>query len=321
MDHSPITSDQTAFLGSLKFVRFALVVLVSICKKYAKWIQNLTRLAELAVGIRKQLPPSPSSHNLGPSSVEAFSAIIPALETIFKVLLVAPNVSDDFRWEVFQLFRISRLEDISLFPAMLDGLENLQYLNSLLSTNVTLSASLLEKINSECIPWVFNGLLVFSADVLYSSNQLCKASKTPLYTKTFIALASFLVRCSQQRSLASSVSWILNYALHPHYLCNLMASDLWKYLVRRTTAHFILVDVTKQLVSQLILPFFAKRTSTDSAASKRSDCLRSQCGKWTCQILHRGDIICGSRNIPGSFEGSFVDKKAYLGFRPNYLEI
>ena len=31
---SQIKSDQKAFLGSLKFVRFALVVLVSICKNY-----------------------------------------------------------------------------------------------------------------------------------------------------------------------------------------------------------------------------------------------------------------------------------------------
>ena len=207
----------------------------------------------MAVNIRSEFPPSPASHSLGSSAVEAFSAIVPALETIFKVILGGSGVEDHQRWTLFEAFQIKKMEEFDPRDTCTSyALEKLQYLNALITTtNYTFSPELLTRLNQECMDWIFNGLQLFTADTLYSSNQLCKTSKSPLYTKTLMSLLGFLVRCSQQGVLSSCVPWIIRSVLHPHFVCNLLGMDVWQFLLQNSQDSLFYVDVVKTLVQQL----------------------------------------------------------------------
>ena len=227
-----------------------MVVLITICKKYGKYSNYLSiiihvliilllvkylsspaELAELAVEMRSHFPPSPASHSLGLVVVEKFTVLISALETLFKTLILSPSVTDEYRWKVFEEFKIVEPQEISLEEVnSLHTLEKLQYLNSLVSAPFEYSEELQYKINNEVIHWIMNGFQLFTSDILYSSNQLSKACKTPLYTKTFLAVASFIARSNNGTPLNIALPWIFQYLFHPHFLCNLIASDIWYIL-------------------------------------------------------------------------------------------
>lgn len=203
----------------------------------------------MGVEIRSHFPPSPSSHSLAPSAVEALSCILHLLDSLFKVQIMSPSIDEKSKWNVFNEFSIIDPKNVNLQELPnLYALEKLQYLNGLIACPFKFSSDLLQKISSNCLHWIMNAIQLFTSDILYSSHQLCKFSKTPLYTKTFMAISGFFIRCCKENSFHFCIPWIIEYIFHPHFMCNELATELWCFIIRNTNDITFTLDTLRQMV-------------------------------------------------------------------------
>ena len=185
---------------------------------------------EFTIGLRSQLPPAASSHSLGAAAIDVFTAFSPALETVYKVIISAPTVTDEFRWNFLKLLQIPDLytlnsNDLNL-SNNLHSLEKLQFLNSIISYSSNYSHDFLIQM-TEAIHWIMNGLQLASSDVLFSINQKTRTSKTPLFYKTYMAIASFFIRLANENLFTYALPILIKYSFHRHFICNLMAIEIW----------------------------------------------------------------------------------------------
>ena len=113
------------------------------------------------------------------------------------------------------------------------SLEKLQFLNSIISYSTNYSHDLLIKM-TESINWIMNGLQLSSSDVLFSINQKTRTSKTPLFYKTYMAVASFFIRLANENLFTYALPILIKYSFHPHFLCNLLAIEIWYPFIEYT---------------------------------------------------------------------------------------